>query len=100
MGVRSRASSLLLVGMIGCVAPVRAQAPDVKGSSDHPRVSRFAGSTIVQYKAADFGLLVLPLSPPSSPKGAAKNQNVEGRSRQVLYRIPAGHNFARGLPHL
>lgn len=92
MGARSRASSLLLVGILGCVAPVRAQPPDVKGSSDHPRISRFAGSTIVQYKAAEFGLLVLPLSPASPTKGAAKNQSVEGRSRQVLYRIPAGHN--------
>ena len=92
MGARSRVSSLLVVGILGCVAPVRAQPPDVKGSSDHPRISRFAGSTIVQYKAADFGLLVLPLSPASSTKGAAKNQSVEGHSRQMLYRIPAGHN--------
>ena len=89
MSARTRMSSLLLVGIFGSFASAGAQPSDVQGSSDHPGVSRFAGSTIIQFKKADFGLLVLPLSPPG--KATAKSQNVEGRSRQILYRIPAGH---------
>jgi OmpA-OmpF porin, OOP family len=90
MSARSRVSSLLLVGILGSFTSAAAQAPDVQGSSDHPGVSRFAGSTIIQFKKADFGVLVLPLSPPG--KATAKSQNVEGGFRQILYRIPAGRH--------
>jgi OmpA-OmpF porin, OOP family len=88
-----RRSSWLVVAVVSvCVASAQArQDLDVKGSSDHPRVSRFAGSVIMRYSAAEFDRLVLPLST-IGLKGPLKSQDVEGRSRRIMYRIPEGHN--------
>jgi outer membrane protein OmpA-like peptidoglycan-associated protein len=74
------------------VLPAYPQTQDVPGSSDHPRISRFEGSIIVKYNAGDFGRLVIPLSPMTSSKGATKTETVEGRSRSIVYNLPAGHN--------
>jgi hypothetical protein len=59
MRTSHRASLLVVVGMSAGVAPAPAQQPtDVKGSGDHPRISRFAGSAILSYNAAEFSQLV------------------------------------------
>lgn len=64
-----------------------AQAGDIPGAKDHPEISRFAGSAIVQYDQSDFGELVIPLSDqPHSPE--AKSERVEGRLTKFLYRLP------------
>jgi OOP family OmpA-OmpF porin len=82
----------LLVGVIAASAgsAQAQQTTDVKGSRDHPRISRFAGSVIVSYKAAEFDRMVMPLST-IGPDGPRKSQEVEGRSRRIVYRIPEGH---------
>jgi OmpA-OmpF porin, OOP family len=92
MTLRHRLTPLLVAGILGSGAPASGQSQDAKGSSDHPRISRFAGSVILTYQAAEFGQLTLPLSPMTSSGGAPTNQTVEGRSRRILYRIPDGHN--------
>jgi OOP family OmpA-OmpF porin len=73
-------------------APALGQGQDVKGSSDHPRISRFEGSVIVKFNAGDFGRLVLPMSPIRTSKGPEQAQTVEGRSRSIVYQVPPGHN--------
>ena len=90
MTVWHRLSSLLVAAVAGIVAVQARQDADIKGSSDHPRVSRFAGAVIARYSAAEFDQLVLPLSPIGA-KGPLKSQEVEGRTRRIMYRIPAGH---------
>jgi OOP family OmpA-OmpF porin len=75
-----------------CSLPAVAQTQDVKGSSDHPRISRFEGSVIVKYNAGDFGRLVLPLSPITTSKGPTQSETVEGRSRSIVYHAPKAHN--------
>jgi OmpA-OmpF porin, OOP family len=72
--------------------PAVAQTQDVKGSSDHPRISRFEGSVIVKYNVGDFGRLVLPLSPITTSKGPTQSETVEGRSRSIVYHAPKAHN--------
>jgi len=62
-------------------------AKDIKGSHDHPRLSRFKGSTIREYRAADFGQAELLLAPPSKKK----TRNVEGKVTYIVYDTPAGH---------
>jgi OmpA-OmpF porin, OOP family len=64
-----------------------ASAQDIKGSRDHPGISRFKGSTIAQYQAAEFGQLVIPLAnPPLTSQ--TKTERVEGRASRILYRLP------------
>ena len=93
MNLRARRSAwLMAIGLSVSVAVVAAQRQDAKGSSDHPRISRFADSVILRYNAGDFGQLVLPLSSMATSKGPTKDQTVEGRSRSLLYGIPTGHN--------
>jgi OmpA-OmpF porin, OOP family len=75
-----------------------AQLADVKGSKDHPMVSRYAGSVIIGYDFRKFDEFVIPLAvlrravgrpaaggrsrPPFEP---AKSQRVEGRVTRILY---------------
>lgn len=91
MAVRHGSSFLLGVALaaVSVSAQPRPEA-DVKGSSDHPRVSRFAGSVIAKYNAAEFDRLELPLST-IGPKGPLRSEEVEGRTRRLVYRIPEGH---------
>jgi len=73
----------------GAVAFAADDSRDLPGSGDHPRISRFKGSVIVEYKASDFGQIELLLSRPG-PK--QKSQNVEGRLTRITYKIPKGHD--------
>ena len=75
-----------------------AQLSDVKGSKDHPMVSRYSGSVIIGYDFRKFDEFVIPLgalkrsgerpaagggfSPTFEP---AKSQRVEGRATRILY---------------
>jgi OOP family OmpA-OmpF porin len=58
---------------------------DIEGSKDHPQISRFTGTAIVQYNYAKFGELTIPLSnKPESPPA----ERVEGELTTILYQIP------------
>jgi len=70
-----------------------AQLSDVKGSKDHPMVSRYAGSIIIGYDFRKFDEFVIPLGVLRRAAGGgtkvtlepAKSQKVEGRATRILY---------------
>lgn len=78
-----------LAGYLLVVAIASAQQTDVRGSKDHPRMSRFKGSVITEYKTSDFGLLELALS---NPDQTMKVDTAEGRLVSIRYAIPKGHD--------
>lgn len=78
------------------------QLSDVKGSKDHPMVSRYTGSVIIGYDFRKFDEFVVPLGVlrrsgdrPAAGGGThatfepARSQRVEGRVTRVLYVAPA-----------
>jgi OOP family OmpA-OmpF porin len=73
------------------VGAFSAQGADVAQSKDHPMVSRYAGSEILEYKAKEFDGYVLPL-------GRYENRNLkekvalEGRLTRIHYIAPAGRS--------
>ena len=81
MKARSGYATIILLWATG-----NGYAQDIRGSRDHPRISRFRGSSIVQYDNAEFGELTIPLSNPTS-KPPVKVERVEGRISKILYRI-------------
>ena len=68
-----------------------AQLSDVKGSQDHPMVSRYAGSVIIGYDFRKFDEFVIPLGVLTRVGGTrptlepTKSQRVEGRVTRILY---------------
>lgn len=83
---------LVVVVLFASVTPAAfAQLADVKGSKDHPMVSRYAGSTIIGYDFRKFDEFVIPLGAIKrvdarlSSVAPAKSQRVEGRVTRILY---------------
>ena len=86
------AFAVVLVGVSTSPAAF-AQLADVKGSKDHPMVSRYAGSIIIGYDFRKFDEFVIPLGPVKrvAKQGASelsKSQRVEGRVTRILYLGP------------
>lgn len=67
------------------VAPAT-RAQDVAGSKDHPLVSRYAGSRIVEYNQ-QYDQYILPLGAPRDDK-FSKSQQLEGNVTRIRYDIP------------
>ncbi|MBQ0932041.1 OmpA family protein [Ideonella alba] len=66
---------------------------DVPGSADHPLVKRFAGSTLVGIKKADWDQALLPLSARESEDGRSRlldTRTVEGKLTRLVYLAPLG----------
>jgi OmpA-OmpF porin, OOP family len=62
---------------------------DIKGSKDHPVVSRFNGSWIRFYDFNKFNQYVLRLSPiKKGGESAAKKQTLEGAVTRIVYQCP------------
>ena len=87
---RRAVGGVIAIFVFGVAAPARAQLSDVKGSSDHPMVSRYAGSVIIGYDLRKFDEFVIPLgvlkrtgNPPTF--APARNQRVEGKVTRILY---------------
>jgi OOP family OmpA-OmpF porin len=82
-------ASVLIVALSAPAA--LAQLSDVKGSKDHPMVSRYAGSVIIGYDARKFDEFTIPLGPLKRVKEGSntfepsKGQRVEGKVTRVLY---------------
>jgi OmpA-OmpF porin, OOP family len=88
-----------VVILLGASPPTAlAQLSDVKGSKDHPSVSRYAGSVIIGYDFRKFDEFVIPLGVlrrtagrPAAGGGTSptfepvKSQRVEGRVTRILY---------------
>jgi OmpA-OmpF porin, OOP family len=98
-GVRDpRITALTMTILLGAAVSALAQVSDVKGSKDHPLVSRYAGSVIIGYDFRKFDEFVIPLGVlkragdrPAAGGGSqpvfepAKTQRVEGRVTRILY---------------
>lgn len=95
------AATVLLV-LAASSPAAHAQLSDVKGSKDHPLVSRYAGAVIIGYDFRKFDEFVVPLGAlePSGDRPAAgggtqptfapaRSQRVEGRVTRLLYVAPA-----------
>lgn len=106
--MRAFSNLLLLTALLTSWSMAVAATPpqDVAGSSDHPVVSRFAGSAIVGYMQKDYGEATLPLARHDASKAShfASSENVEGRITRIAYVAPAGkttievyRNFERAL---
>lgn len=71
-----------------------ALAQDVEGSSDHPMVSRYEGSSITDYDFREFDsyemLLGKAKSDPEDPsnKTAESSENLEGKVTKISYYLP------------
>ena len=85
----SAAIAVILVAFSTSVA--LAQVSDVKGSKDHPMVSRYAGSIVIGYDFRKFDEFVIPLGPLKRVEVGkttfepSKSQRVEGRATRILY---------------
>jgi OmpA-OmpF porin, OOP family len=89
-------ASVLIVALLAPAA--LAQLSDVKGSKDHPMVSRYAGSIIIGYDFRKFDEFVIPLGAlkrtgerPAAGGGFSptfepvRSERVEGRATRILY---------------
>lgn len=83
--------ALIAVLTLSCVL---AYAGDMKGSQDHPLVSRFAGSSIIDYKVMKFDetdiAIGLAYSGDDPNKLWDKSLHVEGKVTRILYLMPVG----------
>ena len=82
------AAALLTLLAVGFVASAAAQ--DTAGSSDHPAVARFKGSTIRAQTRQDFDAYTVPLGPADRSEKFKKEEQVEGKVVKTLYQAPAG----------
>ena len=75
---------------------VSGDAKDVSGSSDHPALSRIAGSTIVVYERKGQAEIRIPLERvifdlQTQKFNAFKTISGSGRLTRILYALPAGN---------
>jgi hypothetical protein len=75
---------------------VSVDAKDVSSSSDHPALSRIAGSTIVVYERKDQAEIRIPLERvifdlQTQKFNAFKTISASGRLTRILYALPAGN---------
>src|SRR5215203_5160073 len=95
---RRAVGGVIAIFVFGVAAPARAQLSDVKGSKDHPMVSRYAGSVIIGYDLRKFNEFVMPLGVLRRAEGGraagggtratfepAQSQRLEGRVTRILY---------------
>src|SRR6266446_10352285 len=81
---------------------VSGDAKDISGSSDHPALSRIAGSTIVVYERKDQAEIRIPLERvifdlQTQKFNAFKTISASGRLTRILYALPAGSTPQDGI---
>jgi len=76
VGIVMVASLMLFGGSLGL-----AQDQDVEGSKDHPLISRYPGSFIVEYDQKAFDEYELPAG--KSPEGKMTTKHLEGEVPMV-----------------
>ena len=89
----STAAAAGLIGLLVVSSTARAQPTDVKGSKDHPMISRYAGSGIIGHEFRKFDEFMLPLGPTKfqvQPPAyiLSKSEKLEGRITRILYVVP------------
>jgi len=79
--------SISLISVLLATSPnaALAQRTDRSGSSDHPILSRFDGSTIDKYEELQFDRYLLPLGPAIDGKTLDKTIALEGRITKINY---------------
>src|SRR5579884_2771668 len=75
--------------LIAVLLPLIAVCDDVK---DHPLVSRFEGSQVLEHKVAEFDEFTVALGPIISSDKYVKMQQVEGRVTKFKYDVPKNHS--------
>jgi hypothetical protein len=91
MKIIPRFISLILLALL--ITPA-GYADDVEGSSDHPVVSRYEGSSIVDYDFREFDSYEILLGKlkrdPENPsdKIAETSENLEGKVTKISYYLP------------
>ena len=87
------ARTMFAVSVAALAATVAAAQPaDVEGSKDHPLVSRYPGSVIIDYTVTEFDEFTLPLGKLSG-EAPAKSQHLEGKITRINYTGPAGRSI-------
>lgn len=82
-----------LVGMfLLTISSAFAQEGDVKGSKDHPLISRYPKSIIVGYSALEFEEYILPLGKLKEGK-LTKSQKLEGKITRITYAVSEGRSL-------
>lgn len=62
---------------------------DRQGSADHPLVSRYVGSIIVDYQVREYDQYTLALGPKTEEKKPAEpNRTLEGKVTRIVYKNP------------
>ena len=73
-----------------------AAAADIRGSQDHPMISRYPGSAIVRYDRRDFDEFWLVNGPatgyPQHTNRIEPALHLEGRITRISYELPAGES--------
>lgn len=93
MNVFNRMKITILYALIassGLGAAMSVFAADVEGSADHPLISRFPGSSIMEYQFKDFDEFTLPTGADYSTK-----REVEGRVTEIRYTSKSGDSPAQ-----
>ena len=67
---------------------------DIRGSADHPLVSRYPGTLIGEYHQVAFDEFTLPLGRPKPGSNVLdKSQHLEGKITNIVYEAPAGRSI-------
>lgn len=95
-------AAVALIALSGWTYAGTALAADLPGSADHPLVGRYAGSSIVEYRQADFDEAALLQAPHDfgavvdsgnyDDRSGPEWLKVEGRVTRIRYAIPPGRS--------
>ena len=78
----------LLILFLSLVTQLQAADHDIKGSRDHPLISRYKNSAIIEYKQSDYDAFRLPLGALSQGGAGIKmddSLDLEGRLTTLVY---------------
>jgi len=83
---------IIMFFALSAVSMPQVMAGDIKGSSDHPEIGRFAGSDIIGYSHKGFNEYLFPEGEAIKGKDGkyhyAKSETVEGIVTRILYVAP------------
>ncbi|MFC1896519.1 DUF4892 domain-containing protein [Thermodesulfobacteriota bacterium] len=94
--MRARASTLTSVAALMILASGMCLAADIQDSKDHPLVTRYSGSEIIEYEAKSYDEYRLVLGTPGRDANnnvvPSKSQHLEGKVTRILYKGPKGRS--------
>jgi hypothetical protein len=97
-----RAAWLIALALLCSISLANAVwAADIEGSSDHPLIGRFEGSSIVGYQVNEYDEAAVvdgPFAPLSTDKRAGRGfRTLEGRIFLIYYSLPEGRSTLQVL---